>query len=98
FGLDRIYLVLEELNLFPDFTSESKKILFTNFGEKEALAAMKVVQKLRNQGIYAELYPEAAKMKKQFSYADKGAFTHVAIIGTEEMNEGKLSLKDLKTG
>ncbi|MGV4496894.1 histidine--tRNA ligase [Ornithobacterium rhinotracheale] len=98
FGLDRIYLVLEELNLFPDFTSESQKILFTNFGEKEALAAMKVVQKLRNQGIYTELYPEAAKMKKQFSYADKGAFTHVAIIGTEEMNEGKLSLKDLKTG
>ncbi|MGV4460588.1 histidine--tRNA ligase [Ornithobacterium rhinotracheale] len=98
FGLDRIYLVLEELNLFPDFTSESQKILFTNFGEKEALAAMKVVQKLRNQGIYTELYPEAAKMKKQFSYADKGAFTHVAIIGIEEMNEGKLSLKDLKTG
>ncbi|MRI64075.1 histidine--tRNA ligase [Ornithobacterium rhinotracheale] len=98
FGLDRIYLVLEELNLFPDFTSESQKILFTNFGEKEALAAMKVVQKLRNQGIYAELYPESAKMKKQFSYADKGAFTHVAIIGTEEMNAGKLSLKDLKTG
>lgn len=98
FGLDRIYLVLEELNLFPDFTSESQKILFTNFGEKEALAAMKVVQKLRNQGIYTELYPEASKMKKQFSYADKGAFTHVAIIGTEEMNEVKLSLKDLKTG
>ncbi|MGQ1928856.1 histidine--tRNA ligase [Ornithobacterium rhinotracheale] len=98
FGLDRIYLVLEELNLFPDFTSESQKILFTNFGEKEALAAMKVVQKLRNQGIYTELYPETAKMKKQFSYADKGVFTHVAIIGTEEMNEGKLSLKDLKTG
>lgn len=98
FGLDRIYLVLEELNLFPDFTSENQKVLFANFGEKEALAAMGVVQKLRDQGVYAELYPEAAKMKKQFSYADKGAFTHVAIIGTEEMNEAKLSLKDLKTG
>ncbi|MRJ09513.1 histidine--tRNA ligase [Ornithobacterium rhinotracheale] len=98
FGLDRIYLVLEELNLFPDFTSESQKILFTNFGEKEALAAMSVVQKLRAQGICAELYPEPAKMKKQFSYADRGAFTHVAIIGTQEMQEGKLALKDLKTG
>uniref|UniRef100_UPI0039A62744 histidine--tRNA ligase n=1 Tax=Ornithobacterium rhinotracheale TaxID=28251 RepID=UPI0039A62744 len=98
FGLDRIYLVLEELNLFPDFATQNQKILFANFGEKEALAAMSVVQKLRAQGICTELYPEPAKMKKQFSYADRGAFTHVAIIGTQEMQEGKLALKDLKTG
>ncbi|QAR29885.1 histidine--tRNA ligase [Ornithobacterium rhinotracheale] len=98
FGLDRIYLVLEELNLFPNFATQNQKILFANFGEKEALAAMSVVQKLRAQGICAELYPESAKMKKQFSYADRGAFTHVAIIGTQEMQEGKLALKDLKTG
>ncbi|MBV7440225.1 histidine--tRNA ligase [Weeksellaceae bacterium TAE3-ERU29] len=98
FGLDRIYLVLEELNLFPDFATEKIKVLFINFGEKEALASLKVINRLRKAGIEAELYPDDAKMKKQFSYADKGNFTHVVMIGTDEMNKGVLSLKDLKTG
>ena len=98
FGLDRIYLVLEELDLFPDFATEKIKVLFINFGEKEALSSLKVINKLRKAEIEAELYPDSAKMKKQFSYADKGNFTHVVMIGTDEMNKGILSLKDLKTG
>lgn len=98
FGLDRIYLVLEELNLFPENEQDKLKVLFANFGDKEAVASMKVVRKLRKNGILAEMYPESAKMKKQFGYADKGNFTHVVMIGGEEIENETLSLKDLKTG
>lgn len=98
FGLDRIYLVLEELNLFPDSEQDKVKVLFANFGEQEANTSMKVVQTLRSAGILCEMYPDKAKMKKQFSYADKGNFTHVAIIGEQEIKDNTLSLKDLKSG
>ncbi|MXV39141.1 histidine--tRNA ligase [Flavobacteriaceae bacterium Ap0902] len=98
FGLDRIYLVLEELGLFPDNEQDKLKVLFVNFGLEEASASMKVVRKLRQNGILAEMYPEDAKMKKQFKYADRGGFTHVVTIGTEEIKSETLSLKDMKTG
>lgn len=98
FGLDRIYLVLEELNLFPDSEQDKVKVLFANFGEQEAKTSMEVVQTLRSAGILCEMYPDKAKMKKQFSYADKGNFTHVAIIGEQEIKDNTLSLKDLKSG
>ena len=98
FGLDRIYLVLEELNLFPENQQDNLKILFANFGEKEAAAAMKVVNRLRKNGITCELFPDDAKMKKQFGYADKGGFSHVVMIGENEIAAQNLSLKDLKTG
>lgn len=98
FGLDRIYLVLEELNLFPDSEQDKVKVLFANFGEQEAKTSMKLVQTLRSAGILCEMYPDKAKMKKQFSYADKGNFTHVAIIGEQEIKDNTLSLKDLKSG
>ncbi|MGI9527567.1 MAG: histidine--tRNA ligase [Weeksellaceae bacterium] len=98
FGLDRIYLVLEELGLFPDEKQDKLKVLFVNFGLQEASASMKVVRKLRQNGILAEMYPEDAKMKKQFKYADRGGFTHVVTIGTEEIKSETLSLKNMKTG
>lgn len=98
FGLDRIYLVLEELGLFPDFEKEALKVLFINFGEQEAIACAKIIKDLRKESIVAELYPDSAKIKKQFSYADKGHFTHVAMVGTEEIKNKTVSLKNLKTG
>jgi len=70
FGLDRIYLVLEELNLFPETVAPSTKALFINFGEKEALYCLKTIVNLRNHGIVTELYPDANKMKKQIGYAN----------------------------
>jgi histidyl-tRNA synthetase len=98
FGLDRIYLVLDELNLFPITQNLLPKILFINFGEKEAKEAIQVIQGLRKSGISSELYPDYAKMKKQFSYGDKGEFTHVVMMGENEIKEKTLSLKNLKTG
>lgn len=98
FGLDRIYLVLEELELFPKLEQKQLKVLFANFGEKEAKASLKVVQKLRKNGFWAELYPDSAKMKKQFGYADKGGFTHVVMMGENEISADTLSIKNLKTG
>ena len=71
FGLDRIYLVLEELDLFPNTVANTLDILFVNFGQTEALYALQAIQSLRAQGISCELYPDAAKLKKQLNYANK---------------------------
>ena len=98
FGLDRIYLVLEELNLFPDSVDNSLEVLFINFGESEAEKAMELAQDLRENGIRCEVYPESAKMKKQMQYADKKAVKFVAIIGEEELKSGSLTLKNMLTG
>lgn len=98
FGLDRIYLVLEELELFPATVTENTKVLFINFGEKEALYAMKAVQKLRKGNITAELYPDSAKMGKQMKYADKRQIPFVILAGEEEMNNQKFTLKNMKSG
>jgi len=98
FGLDRIYLVLEELELFPATVTENTKVLFINFGEKEALYAMKAVQKLRGENITAELYPDSAKMGKQMKYADKRQIPYVVLAGEEEMNNQKFTLKHMKSG
>ncbi|MCB7479950.1 histidine--tRNA ligase [Christiangramia sediminis] len=98
FGLDRIYLVLEELELFPATVTENTKVLFINFGEKEALYAMKTVEKLRGENITAEIYPDAAKMGKQMKYADKRQIPYVVLAGEEEMNNQKYTLKHMKSG
>lgn len=98
FGLDRIYLVMEELELFPDSLDKSLDILFLNLGKKEALEALKLVSFLRTEGIRADLYPTDAKMQKQFKYADKKGVPHVAIIGEEEFAQGQLTLRNMKTG
>lgn len=98
FGLDRIYLVLEELGLFPDTVTQNTKVLFINFGEKEALYAMQAVRKLREENIKAELYPDAAKMGKQMKYADKRDIPYTVLAGDEEMNNQKFTLKHMKSG
>ncbi|MCT7903736.1 Histidine--tRNA ligase [Candidatus Ornithobacterium hominis] len=98
FGLDRIYLVMEELGLFPTQETRHFKVLFIHFGENEASEAQKYIQKLRQAGIQAELYPEDAKMKKQFSYGDKGNFSHVALLGEDEIKNDSLAVKNLKSG
>jgi histidyl-tRNA synthetase len=98
FGLDRIYLVLEELGLFPETVNRSTKIMFINFGEEEGLYALKAVSSLRSKGIAAELYPDAAKMKKQMNYANKRDIPFVVLAGAEEMKAQKYGLKNMVTG
>jgi len=98
FGLDRIYLVLEELGLFPETVSANTKVLFINFGEEEALYAMKAVAKLRKEGITAELYPDATKMGKQMSYADKRNIPYTVLAGGNEIHAETYTLKHMKSG
>ena len=98
FGLDRIYLVIEELNLFPETVTSTSKALFINYGEKEAFYSMKAITKLRNFGIKVELYPDAVKVGKQFLHADKRAIKYAVIVGETEMNEEKFALKNLVSG
>lgn len=98
FGLDRIYLVVEELNLFPESIQNSLDVLFINFGENEADKAMELVMKLRGKGVRCEVYPDASKIKKQMQYADKKAVKFVVIIGEEELNSGKVTLKNMESG
>ena len=98
FGLDRIYLVLEELGLFPETVSETSKAIFLNFGNKETLYAMNAIKKLRAQGIKVELYPDAVKLGKQFQYADKRTIAYAVIVGDQEMNDQKYTVKNLQTG
>jgi len=98
FGLDRIYLVIEELNLFPETVTTTSKALFINYGEKEAFYSMKAIKKLREFGIKVELYPDAVKVGKQFMHADKRAIKYAIIVGETEMNQGKFALKNLLSG
>ncbi|MCF8321088.1 MAG: histidine--tRNA ligase [Flavobacterium sp.] len=98
FGLDRIYLVIEELDLFPKTVTTTSKALFINYGEKEAFYSMKAIKKLREFGIKVELYPDAVKVGKQFMHADKRAIKYAVIVGETEMNEGKFALKNLVSG
>lgn len=98
FGLDRIYLVMEELGLFPETVTLNTKILFINFGEAEALYALKAIKKLRSEGIAAELYPDAAKMKKQMNYANKREIPYVVLAGPEEIKAQRYGLKNMITG
>jgi len=98
FGLDRIYLVLEELNLFPQEIEETTKVLFINFGEEEAIYALKAISKLRTSSISSELYPDTAKMKKQMTYADRRNIPYVVLAGGSEMKEEVYNLKNMKTG
>ena len=98
FGLDRIYLCLEELALFPTEVSARPAILFANFGEAEAVSAYQWVTKLVGKGVRAELYPDAAKLKKQFDFADKKGIVHMAMVGTNEMGAAAIPVKNLSTG
>lgn len=98
FGLDRIYLVIEELNLFPETVTASSKALFVNYGDAEAFYALQAIKKLRAAGIKVELYPDKAKVGKQFQYADKRNIPFAVVIGGEEMNSNIYSLKNLVSG
>ena len=98
FGADRIYDVLEELKLFPQSTSESTKVLISNFDQKAEKFALPLLQTLRDKGISAEIYPSSAKLKKQMTYADDKNIPYVILIGSDEMETGLLSLKNMKSG
>ena len=98
FGLDRIYLVLEELNLFPESLDSSLDVLCLNFGKKEGRAALKLVSGLRKEGLRADLYPTDTKVQKQFKYADKRGVPYVILLGDQELTDGKFVVKNMKTG
>lgn len=98
FGADRIYDVMNQLNLYPKETEESIKILFINFGEKEARQAMKYVKELRANGVPSQVYPDSVKMKKQMSIADADKVPYVAFVGEQEMADGNIMVKDMATG
>ncbi len=98
FGIDRIYDVMLELNLFPEEQSSNTKVLITNFGEKELDFSLKVLNDLRSAGISTEIYPSNAKMKKQFNYANKRGIPYVAVIGSEEASNQTITLKDMVSG
>jgi len=96
FGLDRIYLVLEELNLFPESIDQSLQVLCVNFGEKEALVALKLVTQLRKAGIKADIYPSSAKMQKQMKYANNRNVPYVILIGEEELANESFVVKNMQ--
>ena len=98
FGLDRIYLVLEELDLFQKVELPKPKVLFVNFGEKEALYSMQAIKELRASDVKSELYPDAAKMKKQMNYANKRQIDYVVLVGEQEMDSNGYTLKNMSTG
>ena len=98
FGADRIYDVLNQLDLYPAEATAATDVMFANFGEAESMAAMAMMKELRKAGIKSEIYPDAAKMKKQMGYADSRSIPFVAIVGENEMAEGKMMLKDMRDG
>ena len=98
FGADRIYDVLNQLDLYPEATRTTTKVLFVNFGEAEATASLKHIKNLRASGISAEIFPESSKMKKQMGYANDNGIPFVAIIGETELANGTIMLKDMNLG
>ena len=99
FGADRIYDVLNELNLYPESVAASTSLLFVSFGEAEQNYCLPLLAKARKEGINSEIYPEAkAKMKKQMGYADDKKIPFVVIVGSDEMQSGQLTLKNMRTG
>jgi len=98
FGVDRIYDVLETLDLFPNTNEDSTKVLLINFDKESELYGLGVLSKLRNNQISSEIYPDAAKMKKQFSYANNKNIPFTLVIGSDEIESGKLTLKNMESG
>jgi histidyl-tRNA synthetase len=98
FGADRIFDVLNQLDLYPADSLQTTQVFFVNFGETEEAYCLDLLAKLRRAGIRAEIYPEAAKMKKQMSYADAKKIPFVALVGSSEMEAGIIKLKDMLTG
>ncbi len=98
FGADRIYDVMNQLNLYPEEISESVRVMFVNFGEKEARKSLAYIKALREAGVSAQLYPDAAKLKKQMGLADAEKIPYVAIVGESELADGTIMLKNMHTG
>ena len=98
FGLDRIYLVMEELGLFTNTPNPGPQVLFINFGEQEAAYVMQAMKQLRGSGIRAEMYPSAVKLKKQMNYANNKQIPFVVLVGEEEMARASFKLKNMLTG
>ena len=98
FGADRIYDVMNQLDLYPQDAISTTKVMFVNFGDKEAVRSLQIIGELRKAGISAELFPSNDKMKKQMGYANNKAIPFVAIIGEQEMTDGTIALKNMTTG
>ncbi len=98
FGADRIYDVMLQLNLFPEETATGTKALVVNFGGEELSVLLRLTESLRNAGVSAEIYPDVAKLKKQFSYADARKIPYVILAGSEEVKNGQATVKDMHTG
>mgnify|MGYP001390174845 CR=1 FL=1 len=98
FGIDRIYIVMQDLDLFPKDIDTNTKVLIINFGPKEEVYCLSILKELRQSGISSELYPDSSKMKKQMNYADKKGIEFVIMIGENEMKSGKISVKQMSTG
>lgn len=98
FGADRIFDVLNTLNLYPADTTAATKVIFINFGEKEAQACLKLMLEMRENGISCELYPEPSKMKKQMAYSNAKAIPFVAMVGESELSSGTIAIKNMTTG
>ena len=98
FGVDRIYDVLNALDLYPKDSLQTTQVLFINFGEKETAYCLPIVAKVRQAGIRAEIFPDSTKMKKQMSYANAKQIPFVVLAGDNEMAAGKVTLKNMETG
>jgi histidyl-tRNA synthetase len=98
FGLDRIYIVMEELNVFPENIDQNTRVMFANFGKEESVYCLDLLKQLRENNISSELYPSTAKMKKQMSYADKKSVEFVIMIGENEMESNTITIKNMKLG
>ena len=98
FGAERIYDVMEELDLFPATASDSLKVLFVTFDQKAHAYAFRCLNQVRKAGVSADLYPEPAKLKKQMKYANDRKAPYVVLIGDNEMESGQLTLKNMENG
>jgi len=98
FGVDRIYDVMEELNLFPSASQTTTRVMITQFDTEAGRYALPLLKQIREAGINAELYPDAGKLKKQLDYANQKNIPFVILIGSEEMLSGQLSLKNMRSG
>ena len=98
FGADRIFDVLNQLELYPKEAVNGTQLLFINFGEKEAAFSMNVLTQVRAAGIRAEIFPDSSKMKKQMEYANRRGIPYVVIVGSQELEAGAATVKDMRTG
>ena len=97
-GADRIFEVLSELNLFPESATSGTKVLLVQFGGETTSAAFHLLKQIRNAGISCEMYPEEAKLKKQFKYADDNKIPFVVVVGEDEVKSGLWQMRNMTTG